>query len=304
MQIIKTFRDESKISQGSVVTIGNFDGIHLGHQALINKAVRLSRNLGLESIVVTFDPHPIEVINPSIEFEYISSLDDDTDFLENLGVDKLIVIPFSNEVSSLSAEQFLSVLFDMLSPQIIVVGTNHRFGNDRQGDIDTLLYFAECRDIMIKIVEPVQIDGQIVSSTRIRSLIKEGYIEKANKMLGRNFRLSGRVVQGAKRGVSLGFPTANLVFHKRVLPSPGVYSTISRILDKKYKSATYIGKSPTFAGKIIQVETHIMGFNQYIYNQTLKVDFVAKIRDDIQFNNRIDLVKQIRQDVREAETQK
>ena len=300
MLVKKLFSADKTISKNSVVTIGNFDGVHLGHQILINKTVRLASNLAVESIVVTFDPHPIEVLNPFIGFEYISNLKEDTNFIKAYKVSKLLVIPFSKEIAILTANEFLTTLFQMVNPKVIVVGRDHRFGYNRQGDLDTLLSFAKAHGILIKIVEPVQIDGVKISSTCIRDFIKKGSIEKVNSMLGRCFRLSGAVVQGAKRGMSLGFPTANLIFENRVLPSAGVYSTQSIIDGDKYKSVTYVGKSPTFSGKSFKVETHIIDFDQYIYNRELKVDFYSKIRDDIRFVNRFDLIRQIRQDVEEV----
>lgn len=285
----------------SVVTIGNFDGLHFGHREIISKVVQKACLAGAQSVVVTFNPHPRKILKPDAEHVQIFDHKDQEKELAKLGIDLLVMEPFSRDLSQLTAEKFLSdYIIKPLSPVALVVGYDFAFGANRQGTLSTLEKLCELHGLGLEVVHPVKMDGLVISSSEIRKSIKEGHVDLARKMLGRSFYLSGLVVKGDQRGRILGFPTANLSTETEVFPKPGVYATYTRVREEIYKSVTNVGYNPTFIGgedKPLKVETHILNFNKDIYGEVIDVHFEHYIRAEKRFSSIEDLKAQISHDV-------
>ncbi|NNN21146.1 MAG: bifunctional riboflavin kinase/FAD synthetase [Acidimicrobiales bacterium] len=303
-----TFLPEAPDMTASAVTIGVFDGVHRGHQELILNLAQRAKELSLPSVVLTFDQHPANVLSPDLAPKMITSLDDKISLIESLGVDHVVVIPFSKEWSYQSAEDFVSeVLVDKLKVKLLMVGQDFRFGRDRKGDVSTLIsmggefgFLTIGYDLVKKVTGSENFD-EIISSTLIRKLITVGDIEQVSIMLGRLPFFSGEVVKGDSRGGrELGFPTANLVFDPTiVIPGNGVYATFVDLGDGKLiPSATSVGTRPTFLeGAEVSFETFIIDFDGNLYGKKIQVHLVKKIRDDLKFDNRESLIARMHQDV-------
>ncbi len=301
MLIVKSFEEIPDGVTATVMTLGNFDGLHLGHVTLINHVVTRARAADVPSVLLTFQPHPLKVLHPEKPLQRIKDFDETVNRLEIFGLDILMTLVFTRDLATLKPHEFLNnYVRKFLNPRTIVLGYNHRFGADRKGDIETIRTFGKQYGIDVVVVEPILINGDIVSSTRIRELIVQGDMTGAKLMLGAPFRLSGIVKRGQGRGAGLGFPTANLKFSDRILPPSGVYATIAHTGETTSPSISYVGSSPTFGGTQIQVETHLFGHQENLYGHHLKVDFIEKIRDEITFESTFNLVKKMRQDARKA----
>lgn len=285
----------------SVVTIGNFDGLHFGHREIISKTVERARLAGARSVVVTFNPHPRKILKPDAEHVQIFDHKDQEKELQKLGVDLLVLEPFSRDLSQLTAEKFLSdYIIKPLSPIALVVGYDFAFGANRQGTLSILENLCKLQGLDLEVVHPVKMDGLVISSSEIRKAIKEGHVDLARKMLGRSFYLSGLVVKGDQRGRILGFPTANLSAETEVFPKPGVYATYTQVREEIYKSVTNVGYNPTFIGgenKPLKIETHILNFSKDIYGEQIEVFFEQYIRPEKRFSSIEDLKAQIGHDV-------
>lgn len=270
----------------SVIAIGNFDGLHLGHQALLQKTIQIAKKAGRPSIAYTFTPHPRKALR-------LMSDAQKAEYLKDFGVDQVIFQAFTPEFASLSPADFIQkVLIDQLQATHVVVGPNFAFGTKASGNTEMLQ--ADGRFIT-HIVEPVWVSGEICSSSLIREAIKQGDLEQAKVLLGRPYSLTGKVVKGAGRGRQLGFPTANLDVEQEVLPPLGVYATYSKTLGK---GATNIGKQPTFgATNPVHIETHFLDFNGSLYDKKIEIFFERKIRDEKKFDSIEALKKQIKQDL-------
>ena len=304
---MKTISGVSKLEsslQSSVVTIGNFDSIHLGHQALIGKTVELSKKHKSSAVVMSFRPHPVKVLFPEREIHRLFSYEDQADQLENLGIELFVQQPFSRELSELSAERFLSeLILKPLNPKAIVVGYDFAFGANREGSIQYLEKYCEKNSIELFVQSPVRVDGEIVSSSLLRDLIANGKVMFAKKCLDRYFYLQGVVEKGVGRGRKIGFPTANVFTKAETFPSAGVYASFTRVNGIRYKSVTNVGSNPTFEDETkrkIQVETHILDFDEDIYGDTIKVEFIKFLRLEMKFSGVEQLVSQINKDVQEA----
>jgi riboflavin kinase/FMN adenylyltransferase len=281
--------------------MGNFDGIHLGHQALVRNTVEESKRLGYPSVVLTFEPHPLKVLVPDRAPGLILAYDDKMALLQSLGVDIVIAQRFDAQFASIGAEQFvLHLLVDSLKVKKLWVGRDLRFGAGRKGDIDDLLRLAPRAGFQVGIVEPILLNGFRISSSRIRHLIQEGRVDEVRSMLGRFHFVSGHVVVGHRRGGSLGFPTANIASRTEVVPSDGIYATLFRIKKKQWRSVSSVGFNPTFGAGPRTIETFIFGFNADIYGESVKLSFVKKIREEKKFAAVEDLVAQIHDDVTRA----
>jgi len=287
--------------KGSAVAIGNFDGFHLGHQKIIEGLKQTARENRLISIILTFTP------NPRIYFKrekhLINTDAQKKEILENLGVDRVIFIPFA-EVVDMSDERFLKeFLIDRYKMKHIVMGENFRFGKGREGDIGFLKQMSEQWGFGLTVVESVRLGHQRISSTYIREKLAAGQIEESNRMLGRSFFIDGIVVEGDKVGTELGFPTINLETDNILLPE-GVFKTTVGIDGDIYQSITYIGYRPTFSGKEKKVESHIFDFNREIYGKQVKIYFEKKLRDDMKFESRMSLITQIKKDIENLKVDK
>ena len=302
MQIFRHLNDPALVVEKSVVTLGNFDGIHLGHQALIKGAVSDGKRLGCWSIVLTFEPHPLKVLAPDRAPKTLLTHKDKMQLLQSFGVDAMIVQHFDLAFAKIAAEDFVrNILVDRLHATKLWVGKDLRFGQGRRGDVGDLKRWGEDLGFEVAIVEPILVQGVRVSSSRIRQAIAAGRVNEVRPMLGRYHFLSGRVVRGQHRGKDLGFPTANLSTRTEVLPPDGIYATLLQRGAEVFASVSSIGGNPTFGEGPRTVESYILNFNENIYGETVKLSFVQRIRDEKKFSSVEALVTQIRDDVSRAE---
>jgi riboflavin kinase/FMN adenylyltransferase len=302
MQIVRHPDPHAPNLQGSVVTMGNFDGIHLGHQALIGGAVEDARSSRIPSVVLTFEPHPLQVLAPERAPKMLLSHKDKMELLRSLGVDVVIIQHFDLQFAKLAAEEFVRVvLLDRLTAAKIWVGKDLRFGQGRKGSVDDLLRWGAEAGFQVGIVEPILVDGVRVSSSRIRQLITDGKVDGARSLLGRYHFVSGRVVTGHQRGHDLGFPTANISGRTEVLPADGIYATLLHLGERTLLSVSSVGLNPTFGAGPRTIESHILNFHEAIYGAHVKLAFVKKIRDEKKFASTDELANQIRGDVASAQ---
>ncbi|MEV4826022.1 bifunctional riboflavin kinase/FAD synthetase [Micromonospora sp. NPDC049274] len=285
----------------SVVTIGVFDGVHKGHQATIGHAVARARELGVQSVVVTFDPHPAEVVRPGSHPAVLTEPARKAELIEALGVDVLCVVPFTPEFSRLSPEQFVhDILVEHLHAALVVVGGNFRFGHRAAGDVALLERLGKTFGFGVEGAPLVAGGGTVFSSTYIRSCVDAGDVGAAAAALGRPHRVEGVVVRGDQRGRVLGFPTANLLCHRyAAVPADGVYAArlIRRGQPEPLMSAVSVGTNPTFSGRERRVEAYALDFDGDLYGERLALDFVAHLRGQVRYDSIEPLIAQIEQDV-------
>jgi riboflavin kinase/FMN adenylyltransferase len=302
MQIIRHIGERSLEIAGSVVTLGNFDGIHLGHQALIGGAVGNARRLGVPSTVLTFEPHPLKVLAPQRAPKLLLAHKDKIQLLQNLGVDIVAVQQFDHAFARLSAEEFVrGLLVGHLKVKKLWVGKDLRFGQGREGSVDDLLRWGVELGFEVAVVEPILVNGNRVSSSAIRELVSAGRVDEVKPMLGRYHFVSGRVTEGHRRGRDLGFPTANLAMRTEVLPLDGIYATLFHLGERTLPSVSSIGLNPTFGAGPRTVESYIMNFCDEIYGEAVRLSFIKRIREEKKFASVAELVEQIHGDVRRAE---
>lgn len=300
MEIIDLNRDEIK-SYNTAVALGNFDGIHIGHQYLIKDNIDKARERNLKSAVLLFKNHTRMLLDSkeNSNIKILTSYDQKLKFLKSLGVDLVYVIDFNESLMRLSPEEFVNdILLKMVNAKLVTVGFNYRFGFKASGDSKYLERIGKLKGFEVNIISPVYVENSVVSSTVIRNLIRSGNINKANKFLGRDYTIIGTVVKGDGRGRKLGFPTANMkLIDNYVIPKTGVYRTSTVINGVKYMSLTDIGYNPTFDEEKLKIETYIDNFNGNIYDNTIEVSFIEFIRDDIKFNRAEELIEKIKEDV-------
>jgi riboflavin kinase/FMN adenylyltransferase len=300
MQVID---DPSRVhlSQETVLTIGAFDGVHRGHQALIGAVIDRARASRRLSAVLTFHPHPAVVLAPERAPRYLTTPGEKAALLEKLGVDVLVLHPFNREVAGTPAETFMAAISGYLNLRELWVGPDFALGRNRGGNVARLEELGGQLGYELHVVQPVFNDGQVISSSRIRSLLYEGRVDEAAELLGRYPSLSGEVVTGARRGHNLGFPTANLeVRPERAVPANGIYAVLAILGGERYPAVANVGVRPTFENGERLVETYIFDFDQDIYGCDLVVEFVARLRDEVRFASVGDLVAQMGRDSDEA----
>ncbi len=282
----------------TVIGLGNFDGIHKGHLELMHEVIKKSKSSGLESSVILFNTHTEVIINNKINQSQLTSLDDKIEILKEIGIDNVFVINFSAELRSMTADDFVcKILVGLCNAKAIVVGKDYTFGYNALGNIEKLIELSKDR-YEIKIIDDYKIDGFRVSSSSIRGLIEDGNIEYANKLIGRNYRLKGKVVKGDGRGKALGFPTANINLNFNYLvPKDGVYLSNIIVKDKSYRSLTSIGYNPTFNGSTLRVEVYIDEFDEDIYGEDIILYFVKYLRPMINFSSIEELIDQMNLDL-------
>lgn len=292
MKIYKDIVDFGQM-KNPVVTIGTFDGVHVGHQMVIRKVVDEARMLEGESVLITFEPHPRKVVQPGYDLKLILSMDERIQLFEQLGIDHLFIIHFTKEFSQLSSEEFLvRYVFQPIKPAKLIIGYDHQFGKDRKGDIHFLRQIAGKHGFGVEQVEMEDLDGKPVSSTRIRDAIKNGNMKLAGKLLGFNYSISGIVVMGNQIGRTLGFPTANI--HpdepEKLIPYYGVYATLVECEGKMYKGMSNIGIRPTLDEHNLTIEVNIFDFDKDIYGQRIRLFFLEHTRDEKRFRD-LDLLR-------------
>jgi len=283
----------------AVVTIGVFDGVHRGHQATIGQAVARAKELDVSSVVVTFDPHPAEVVRPGSHPAVLTEADRKAELIEALGVDVLCVIPFTPEFSRLPAEEFAhDVLVEHLHAAVVVVGENFRFGYRAQGDVELLTRLGRTFGYAVESAPLVSVDDVVFSSTYIRACVDAGDVRAAAAALGRPHRIEGVVVRGDQRGRQLGFPTANLLCEARAaIPADGVYAAWLVWRGRREMAAVSIGTNPTFSGRERRVEAFVLDFDDDLYGERVGLDFVAHLREMRRYDAVEPLIAQIAQDV-------
>lgn len=285
----------------TVLTIGVFDGVHLGHQFLMNKVIGRARELGFLSVVVTLHPHPRAVLSEQFEPRYICSLSERIATIKSLGVDMVVPMTFTPELSRLNAREFIGLLREHLKMRELLVGADFALGRGRAGDVGALVAMGKEQGFQVTVVPPLVQNTEIVSSTSIRNALADGDVAKAARQLGRPVNLFGEVVEGDQRGRAIGFPTANLAYEReRALPADGVYATRACLKDLCYDSVTNIGIRPTFSGKERTVEVFLIGFQGDIYRQELRIELVERLRGEQRFAGIEDLKDQIARDVETA----
>ncbi len=301
MILITDLKNIQKKFDNSILTLGNFDGLHLGHQELVKMIIRRARETGALSMVVTFRPHPLKILAPDKCPPLISIYEEKIKLFEKLGIDVLVKIPFTLEFSAMAPEDFVrDVLCGTLGAKEIFVGYNYRFGRRREGDIRTLRSLGKKYRFAVREIEQIAIDGEVISSTRIRTLLGNGDVEHAAKLLGRTYAITGIVVKGDGRGKGLGFPTANIAPKHSIIPSDGVYAVRLVVREKTYDGIANIGMRPTFKKKMLAIEVHVFDFNEDIYGEDISLYFIKKIREERKFKGPDALVTQIRSDIEVA----
>ena len=282
--------------------IGNFDGVHLGHKAILQHLRDMVEQNNTKSCVITFDPHPQKVIAKK-DISLIIPFDERIKLLEKEDIDYLVRLNFTRDLSLLSARDFVKqILVEFLDIKHIIVGPGFSFGYRRSGNIDLLNEMGDTLGFETIEAEPVRIDGEIVSSSKIRQHLSEGDVSGASKLLGYRYYLKGRVIEGEKRGREIGFPTVNLETEWEIFPKPGVYATFAYIGDQYYRSITNIGYRPTFDKTDLLIESHFFDFDSNIYDYEVRLEFVQRVRDERKFDSVDSLVSQIRKDVKVVES--
>jgi len=291
------FDPEEPIENSTSATIGNFDGVHIGHKKILTAIKKEAKQQGLSSCVITFHPHPQKVLQ-NIDIPLLVPIRERLKLLEEQGIDVVACYTFTKDIAKISAQDFVTdILVGKLNLKHLIVGPDFSFGRKREGNLSLLNKMGSEYGFDTEVVETALLDGEIVSSTSIRNLVREGNLIKAGKFLGYNFYIEGQVKEGERRGRQIGFPTANLETDWDILPKVGVYATLANVDGTKHQSITNIGFRPTFGHNKLLIETHIFDFNEDIYKKRIKVEFVDRVRDEQKFNGPEALVEQIKKDV-------
>ena len=301
MEIFRHIEDRRLRLTRSIVTMGNFDGLHLAHHCLVGNAVEDAHQLGIPSVVLTFEPHPLKVLAPERAPKLLLAHKDKMQLLQSFGIDIVVIQTFDTSFASLQPETFVrNFLIDRLHIEKIWVGRDFRFGQGRKGTISDLVGWGTELEFKVGAVDPILVGGVRVSSSRIRQLVEEGRVDEAERMLGRYHFISGKVVTGHHRGRGLGFPTANISTRTEVIPLDGIYATIVEIGGERRLSVSNIGVNPTFGTGPRTVESFILDFDHDIYGDPLKLYFVKRIRPEKKFASVEQLVAQMHDDVKNA----
>lgn len=297
MTIIKSL-DEVINVENTVVTIGNFDGIHKGHIKLIKEAVKEAKTKNYKSVVFTFENHPMRYFRAD-SIKHIITNEEKVKIFKDLGVDIVFMIPFDEYMTKISATDFVkTILHEKLKCKMVIVGHDFTFARNKEGNASLLESLGKKYNMKVKVIEPIKIKGRRVSSSYIRNLINDGNVSEIKDFLGRNYFLEGEVIHARKIGRTIGFPTANLKAEdKLIIPKNGIYAVKVYIKNKVYYGATNIGYNPTVNGKVLSIETNIIDFDEEIYGEIIKVEFLDRIRDEKKFNSLDELKSQLRKDV-------
>jgi riboflavin kinase/FMN adenylyltransferase len=302
MQIFRHIEHRDLSLPNPILTMGNFDGIHLGHQTLLRQVVQEAKATSGHSVVLTFEPHPLRVLAPERAPRLILTHKDKMELLQSLGVDAVIIQRFDWTFANLEAKEFVQrYLIDRLKIRKIWVGRDLGFGKGRKGRVEDLIRLGAEGGFEVGIVEPIQVGGVRISSSRIRELIERGDVHEVNGFLGRYHFVSGRVTRGHQRGRHLGFPTANIVTRAEVLPLDGIYATFLQVDEHPWPSVTNIGVNPTFGDGPRTIESYIFDFQEDLYGQSVRLFFVKRIREEKKFSSPSLLVEQMQKDVLSAQ---
>lgn len=300
MQVYRNI-DDIKRDEKTAVTIGTFDGVHLAHRSVIDKVLELSKQNNLRSFIVTFEPHPQEVLkNKTPDIKLLNTIDEKLRLLEKTGIENVLIINFTEEFSKTQAKEFYeNFVYGKIGISDLVIGYDHLFGRNREGDFSTLTKLGDEFNFKVHRVEEIDVEGKPVSSSRIRKYFAEGQIEKANGLLGYEYSFDGIVIEGDKVGRTIGYPTVNMkpVKENKVMPNDGVYCVRVSMGNEEHFGMMYIGYRPTLSAGIIRaLEVNIFDFDRNIYGEKLTVSFLTKLRDDIKFTSKEELIEQINKD--------
>ncbi len=299
MQVILNLNEIKKPLTNPVLTIGNFDGVHKGHLALFDKVKERAKAIAGQSVVMTFEPHPLKIMRSANGPQLITHTGQKLELIEKAGIDVIVCVSFDREFAAIPARDFVNnILVKKIGIKEIVVGYDYTFGHNREGDINLLREIGNDFGFVVHLVGPIEIDHTLVSSTSIRRLVQEGRLEEARVLLGRDFEVQGTVVKGQNRGGRLlGFPTANLNPHGELLPKRGVYAVKLLIDDVFYNGVTNVGYNPTFGDTGLTVETHVLDYSVELMGKTIKVHFIKRLRDEKTFKTLEELSGQIARDI-------
>jgi riboflavin kinase/FMN adenylyltransferase len=298
MKVYRNIEDYTPV-QNAVVTIGTFDGVHLGHNAIITRVNKIAREINGESVIITFHPHPQIVLHPDENIFVLNTVEEKINLLKGIGIDHLIIIPFTKEFASVSYINFIKgVLIHKLHVRKLVIGYDHHFGKNREGDLQHLVDYGKQYNFEVVEIKAQKVDNVSVSSTKIRKALMDGDIRTANHFLGYNYFMSGQVVDGDKLGRSIGFPTANLDVNApyKLIPANGVYAVEVEFEKEIFLGMLNIGIRPTINGSKRVIEVNIFNFNKNIYSAFLNISFIEKLRDEIKFNGFDQLKEQLEKD--------
>ncbi|MDR2339658.1 MAG: riboflavin biosynthesis protein RibF [Deltaproteobacteria bacterium] len=286
----------------AVLTIGVFDGLHRGHRYLLERVIAGAAALGVDSLLLTFEPHPLSVLSSKYAPEILTTFPQKAGLLSDMGLSILACLRFDQEMASLGAEGFLDgVIASRVAPAGILIGPDFHFGRNAEGDFALLESWARGRGIPIEAVEMQRAPGgEVFSSSHVRGLLKTGHVESAARLLGRPYRISGVVIEGQRRGRELGFPTANLGKVSQLIPGPGVYAAMAVLDGKRLFAMTSVGNNPTFKGQSLTVETNILDFKGDLYGRDMGLDFIGRIRGMVRFDSATALAERLGEDERQA----
>lgn len=304
MKLIENLDQIDLPFKNAVITIGNFDGVHKGHQALLYQVIEKASEIDGTSVAITFEPHPLRALGISSP-PLITRHDQKLELIEQSGIDVLMCLPFDKEFAEIPARDFIEkILVNKIGMKAIIIGADYSFGKNRQGNISMLRTLEEALEyetIVSEWINDTQTGAERISSTRIREIVMEGRVDQAIKYLGRYYQIRGKVIKGRERGGSqLGFPTANIKLHDELCPKLGVYAVYVETVHGQYKGVANIGFSPTFGDQMFTIEMHIFDFDQDIYDTRIRVNMVARLRDEIKFSNIKELADQIKKDIQKA----
>ncbi|RLB93465.1 MAG: riboflavin biosynthesis protein RibF [Deltaproteobacteria bacterium] len=302
MKLIKDLSEVSTPLKNPVVTIGNFDGVHIGHQALFRQVIEKAGSIGGDSVAITFEPHPIKVLNCDKHFPLITLYEQKIELISATGIDILICIPFTRKFAEITARTFIKdILCDTIGMKSIIVGQDYSFGKNREGDVSLLKEMGASCGFEVVVSKWAELEGRRISSTEIRNLVREGRIEEARRLLGRHYQVRGTVIPGRDRGNKLlGFPTANLRLYDELCPKSGVYAVTVEYDASTCDGVANVGCCPTFNNSHFQVEVHILDLNEEIYGRRIRVNFIKYLREVKKFPKPEDLSAQIRKDIEQA----
>ena len=308
MEIIKGIENFKRSFRNPVVTLGNFDGVHLGHQLIFQRVEEEASKVHGEGLVITFEPHPLKVLAPEKFLPLLTPFRKKMMLIEKSGIETVLCIDFSLAFSELTPFEFIkNILVEKVKVKKVIIGYNYHFGKGQRGDVQTLKEVGKVFDFEVEVVEPLKVGQTIVSSSKIRGLIQRGEVEEASILLGRDYPIIGKVVEGAKRGQTLGFPTANLEISDELYPKTGVYAVEVMWHQQRFNGLANVGLNPTFLpeqtrkGKPISFEVYILNFNRDIYGEEIQVDFKRRIRDEVRFESPTHLINQIQKDIQWAQ---
>lgn len=303
MEIIKGIENLTRPLRNPVITLGNFDGVHLGHQKIFKRVLEEAQRLNGEGIVITFEPHPLRVLDPERFLPLLSPFRKKMILIEATGIQTVLCLEFSLNFSKLSATEFIEkILVNQIKVKKVIIGYNYHFGNQKGGDVETLIRDGKRFGFDVEVVEGVKINQTPVSSSRIRELLQKGKVEEASILLGRDYPVIGNVIKGTGRGKDLGFPTANLERSDELYPKTGVYAVEVIWREKHFDGVANVGTNPTFnpVGEKrgdLTLEVYILNLDKDLYGEEIQVNFKRRIRDEIRFNTSQELVDQIKKDV-------